>query len=352
AKAARRRAAPRISWSRRVGIAFALVLLGASAVLANQALDTSRRSTPSPAAEPSPSAVGPPTIPTLVALEKSIITTETTDVEVTLPDGLQPAGRYRLRIYVNGELARQRRLPRQSPAVVRDIPLEQGENEITAALKGPDGEGMHSAPLHVVRDDVVPILRVSSPASGAVVYTERVTLLGETEPGAAVTIANTVIGERQDVTPDEDGRFELAMGLAEGSNQLTLTSTDGAGNANSLTLHLRRVDGSASVNLSVRPTTLRLDDLPAVLNISARVRGLRGEPVDGAEVTFSISPPGQQTSTFQTTTRHGLASWRGYRVPRDGARRGQGLVTVMVVLPGSPTAGGRTLQESANFSFR
>ena len=71
--------------------------------------------------------------------------------------------------------------------------------------------------------------------------------------------------------------------------------------------------------------------------MSVRVTDRAGRPVRGAAVTFSLSPPGLPTSTFETATANGYAQWPGVTIPREGALTGRGLVTVRVVLPDGQT---------------
>jgi hypothetical protein len=342
-----RPAGARISWSRRIGAALALVVLGASIALAGQALDDGRS-----AAQPSPSASRAPLsgAPRIVVPADILVAASTIDVELKLPDGLLPRSDYRLRIYVNEELVREQRVPRGQPALVADIPLDQGDNRISAAIVGPAGESLHSPAIHVVRDDEPPVIHVSAPVARSV-HTRAVTLRGRTEPGAQLTVRNPSSDEEFELEVGADGRFELQLSLALGDNVVTLRAVDAAGNRSRATLRLVRLQNSAAVSLEVRPSAFKLADLPTTLNVLANVTGLRGERVDGASVTFSISVPGQQTSTYQATSRAGQAAWRGVRIPLDGARPGSGLVTVMVVLADGQD-GEVTLQDSVSLTFR
>lgn len=322
-------------------------MLGASIVFAGQALDEGRPITQLP---PGASRQPLPPAPRIVAPAEALIAAATVDVELELPDWLTPRGDYRLRIYVNEGLARELRLPREQPARVADIPLEQGDNRISAAIVGPAGESLHSPAIHLVRDDEPPVIHVSAPTARSV-HTSGVTVRGRTEPGAALTVRNPSSDEEFDIVIGADGRFELELSLALGDNVITLRAVDAAGNRSRATLRLVRLQSKAVVSLEAQPSTFKLADLPTTLNVAAALTGLQGELVDGAPVTFSISVPGQQTSTYQTTSRAGQAAWSGVRIPADGARQGSGLVTVMVVLldgQGSEV----TLQDSVSLTFR
>jgi len=331
-----------------VGVALALLLLGGSLVLAGQALDPGGQQRPGAGSSTDPPPVPP--APALLPVEQALVAASSIDLEVALPDGLTPRRAHRLRVYVNDELVRERRLPDDPLARLADVPLEQGQNRVTAALAGPGGESLHSAALLLERDDEAPVIHISSPASRNV-FTPEVTLRGRTEGGALLTLRNTTNEEEYELDVAEDGLFEVRLSLTVGENVLSLRSRDRAGNRGRATLRLMRVESGAAVSLEVRPAQLRLEDLPASISLYARVQGLRGEALHGVAVTFSLSVPGQQTLTYQATSQSGLAVWRDIRLPRDGAHEGHGLATVMVVL-GEVQGEEVTLQDSAAIRFR
>jgi len=331
-----------------VGIALALLLVGGSLVLAGQALEEARPGGAEPGGH---TPVPVPPAPALVPLEQTLLARASVDLEVELPSGLVARGDYRLRIYVNGEPAHEERLPPEPVATVDGVPLHQGANRITAAIHGPGGESLHSAALEVERDDVAPAIEITSPQARRAIYTEQAALRGRSEPLALISVRNGTTGQEQETEADANGRWEVRLDLALGRNVVTLRSRDLAGNRSRASMRLERVESQASLSLEARPAELEVADLPATLRLVARVRGLRGEPLDGAAVTFSLSAPGQQTLTYSTTTRNGLASWSDIRVPRDGAREGQGLATVMVLLDDGQ-GDLLSLQESASIRIR
>ena len=347
----------RFGWSRRLGVALAVLLVGASAVIAGQFLQGDGRPPTEAAATASATPVNdgpPPPAPTLLRPPATLVTSALVDVEVALPTQLlspRPDG-YRLRVYVNDEIVRERRLPDESPARVREVPLEQGENRITAAIVAPSGgESLHSSALLVTRDDQPPVIHIVTPADGERVFLEKLPVRGRTEPGARVSLTNTATGEELALSAASDGRFEGLIALVTGNNTLSLRTQDAAGNRSRASLSVVRARSAATVALEVRPESVRLQDLPLTLTLLATVSGVDGRPVDGAEVTFSMSVPGQSTMTYSTITDGGRAAWHGLRVPRDGALGGQGLATVMVVLD-DEQADGLTLRASATVRFQ
>ncbi|HUG48583.1 MAG TPA: hypothetical protein VMP67_09240 [Candidatus Limnocylindria bacterium] len=347
---ARKQGRLRIGWSRRLGAALALLLLGGSLALASGALDGNRTPGQGPA-DPRASPAAIPPAPVLLPVEQSLVAAAQIDLQVELPSQLAAREGYRLRVYVNDELVQERRLPAGETADLAGVPLRQGPNWITAAIHGPGGESLHSTALLVERDDQPPLITLSAPDPARGVFTEQVSLRGQTEPHALLTVRNATTDQALEVEADGAGRFQLRLTLAMGQNAITLRSRDLAGNRSRATLRLRRVESRAEIGLEVTPAELSLEELPAPLRLVARIRGLRGEPLDGAQVTFSLSVPGQGTLTYGTLSSDGLASWDDVRIPADGARAGHGLATVMVVLPdgqGDELA----LQESASIRFR
>ena len=346
----------RFGWSRRLGVALAVLVVGASAVVAGQLLERDAMPPVDGAVTASdvPNDGPPPPAPTLLQPAATLVTAAQIDIEVALPaELLSPrTDGYRLRIYVNDELVRERRLPDESPAQVREIPLESGQNRIAAAVVAQSGgESLHSAALLVTRDDLPPVIHVVTPGDGERVFLEELPIRGRTEPDAQITLTNAATGEELEVSAGSDGRFEAVVVLATGRNTLSLRARDAAGNRSRASISVLRARSAASVTLEVRPDSIRLDDLPRTLSLLAAVNGVDGRTVDGAEVTFSMSVPGQSTMTYTTTSEAGRAAWYGLRVPRDGALTGSGLATVLVVL-GGDQADGLDLSASATVSFR
>lgn len=358
---------PRISWSRRLGAGLALALLGTSIVLAGQVLDAPPAvpgksvvpgssvaagsppggSSSSASARPSSEPTAALAAPALEPPDLSLVAAAAIDVSGTLPAGLPRDGTVDLRVYVNDVLERQRRLPDRDEFVVRSVPLRQGENQIVAVLHSSDGEGHRSAALVVTRDDVAPRIRLDEPSRGATITEDDVTLAGTTEPGALLTVANATNSREVSTTADDEGSFAVSIGVDAGPNVLTMIAVDAAGNRGREELTVTAGESSAQVSLTVSDETISLSRLPATVTLTVHVFGEDGAPVDGADVTFSLSQPGQPTVTYRAASDDGTAEWRNVRLPRGGARAGQGFATAMVVLPA-----GTTLQASATFTVR
>ncbi len=339
-----RKLAHRVSWSRRIGVAAALVLLvGAGLTFASGALDGRGRPGDGAARQTEP----PPPPPTLIAPDPALTRFAAIDISGVVPADLHSGAEYRLRIFVNDQLARERGLPDQVNFTIGEIPLGEGVNEITAALVGDGAEGERSASIAIVRDSTPPAIRITRPADGAVVYGSTETLRGRTQPGASVELTLLRSGEELSATVADDGSFEALLPLELGENGFTLQSQDQAGNRASTRLDVTRATSLASLNLNVSATELNLAGLPSTVDVVAVVRDELGRASDGAEVTFSLSPPNRGTTTYREITAGGEAAWPDVIVAGDGRAVGTWLVTVLVTLPS-----GEELRGNASFSVQ
>ncbi len=100
--------------------------------------------------------------------------------------------------------------------------LEDGEHRLTVERTVEEGEPTDVHEWTFAVDATPPELELTSP-EGAVVSGEPLTVAGESEPGATVSV-----GERE-TTVGEDGSFEVELDEAP-EQRLELTATDAAGN--------------------------------------------------------------------------------------------------------------------------
>ena len=103
----------------------------------------------------------------------------------------------------------------------------------------------------VTRDDIAPAIKVLEPTQ--TVYTDNETLIGTTEPGADIKITDGA-GHEIESSINGDGRFSATLTLHGGDNNLTLQSTDIAGNHASTTYTVVRGSSLANIVLTVTPT--------------------------------------------------------------------------------------------------
>ncbi|MEP7158776.1 MAG: Ig-like domain-containing protein [Chloroflexota bacterium] len=317
-----------MSWARRIGLAAALLLLvGGAIAFAGGALGPGDGGS---GARPS----GPPLpAPTLLTPTQTLTRAARIDLTLTRPTGLADDVDYVVRLYVNDELERERSLPRQEQFVFPDVPLIEGENEIRAALASDDLEGASSVALTIVRDSTAPVIRVTRPEPNSTVYSDSETMRGRTEAGATLTVTDGRTGQEFETSIDADGRFDTALTLVLGPTSLTLFSRDPAGNEASAHITITRTESLASMTLVVSAGQLKASELPQRLGATAIIQDERGRPVDGAEVTFSLSPPNATTMTYRTTSTGGRARWPSLEIKSVDSPVGTWLVTVLAVLP-------------------
>ena len=350
------RVQPRIPWTRRIGIVIALVALGGTVVLAggfghgDAPPASSSHPTATRAATPRATAVArgplPKAAPVLIAPSSTVTAKKTWNAQVTLTATGVARADLSLRIYRNDEAIMDVAVRRTATMSVRNIPLQRGANAIAAVFVSPAGEGPRSNVVALTLDDVVPSISLTQPRNHQVINAASVTLTGHTEAAATLIARNLTHPDTATATAGSDGRFSLAVALLSGTNALDLTATDAAGNVGRTQLTVTRGKGVASAHLTLSVTIFHLAQLPTTFDVTLTVTDASGLAVDGAPVTFSLSPPGVPTSTFQAVTQAGRATWSGVTLA-DGIQVGGGFVTAMVTLPD-----GSTLQETRTFVVR
>jgi hypothetical protein len=343
-----------LSFGRRIGVLVVLAALGGAIILAAGGVGGGKPVTPiiSPsvrasgvvAGTPRPQ-VSPPTgVPAIAPLKVSLLDSRSVDLRLTVPEPGTTMTGLEVRIYRNSKILKTKAITHTGRIKVNDVPLRRGVNRLTAVLANDGGEGSRSASVSVTVDDQAPRVVVKSPKSGATINQQRITLTGRTEPGLTVTARNATSGSTATMTAGPSGVFGLELALAPGRNAITVRARDAAGNLGTTPLVIVRGDGHASVELRLTHRTLQWKTLPVMLNARVTVRDADGRLVDGAQVSFSITPPGQLTSTYSATTGpNGTATWSGIRVTRKGTTRGDGSVTARVQLPRGGGSADKTL---------
>lgn len=332
------------SWARRIGIALGLFAVGGTIVLAGTgALDRGERASAPPdasavaAASPgsTPTTARPsPRIPapTLEGAATAATRGQEWQITAAIPVDLPERRRTRLLVYRGDVVVAEAPVRSSAELTIEGIPLRRGENRLTATLRGPSGEGPPSGELVVTRDDSVPETTVSEPLPNAELKSERLAVVGISEPGAQLTLANSTNGQSSPGAVSSDGSFETEILLALGSNELTLTATDAAGNVDTTQLTVVRLEGVPEARLTLSQTAFTVRRLPGSISLRVLVLDAEGATVDGADVVFSLSPPGLPTTTYRTVTVRGEASWLDVSMPRDGATAGDGFATARVTL--------------------
>jgi hypothetical protein len=327
-------------------VAAALVLVvGGAVAFASQSLNHSDAGT---------TKVAPPAPPPLTLLPPAAAVTRAGSVDLTAvaPANLRSDQSYQVRVFVNDQPTGRIDLPTNDgdgtgpygeQFTVADVPLAEGVNSIRVTLVGVGGESVPSSPVSVTRDDVAPVITIIAPTER--VYTDTDTLVGTTEPGADIEITDAS-GRAIDSSISVGGRFSADLTLRVGNNDLTIKSTDAAGNHAISHVTIVRAASAATIELTVAPTDIYAAQLPTTMDLTAVVRDEVGRPVaDGTQVVFGISPPDSETTTYTATTANGRAHFTGPSIdPGDAV--GSWLVTALVTLPS-----GIELRDDASFSL-
>ncbi|MFN8622872.1 MAG: hypothetical protein U0869_19210 [Chloroflexota bacterium] len=342
---------PPLSTARRIGVVIVVGALLASILLAFGGTSRPTAELPTPTPDASPTA-GPAATPTFVAdgavplvapaidpPEIPLITEREIGLLVTIPDPGVPLNTVLLRIYRGDTRVLDAIKVKTKHVTVRRVPLKNGDNTLTAVLYNDAGEGPRSEPITVSVDSKLPRIDLKAPEEGDTINGTLVTVRGVTEPGLDVTIANRTTGATQTIVSDDRGVFSAETNLGAGENQIDVSTKDVAGNLGRTSVKVTRGDALPQAKLTISEEHLRLSQLPQSVNIKLELDDPNGDPVDGAAVVFSISPPGLPTQTYTATTVDGTARWDGVAIPKDGAIKGYGFVTARAELgAGVPAA--------------
>jgi hypothetical protein len=264
---------------------------------------------------------------------------------VTLVATEVPREELTLRVLRNGAELRDMDIGKGRTMPVPDIGLKLGDNAITVAYVWNGEAGPESNTVTVTRDSAAPTVEVASPVDGSTTSNSQVTVAGRAEIGSTVRIKNATVGSAANADTDTDGSFSASMVLVNGENKITVTATDTAGNDTTVTRTVTRDPDASDLQLELSKKALQLANLPLPLEITATLTNGSGTRDDGAPVTFSLSPPGVPTSTYQTTIQSEQARWTA-QVPA-GASLGGGFATAKVTLPN-----GKIVTGTALFSVR
>ncbi len=283
---------------------------------------------------PSPSPLAAPDAPTLTAPAEPYTSSKTVDITGTIPAAFVNQPDVRVRLYLS--------LSGQPPAPIDEQPvgatvaftfpaveLDEGTNTFTATIVRGDSESEPSPAVKFIRDTKKPPLTISSPKDGTTVNRKTVTIEGRTQARSEILVRNADASATATASADGDGSFSATIALEPGTNGITITSTDPAGNQRSVVLTVRRGNGQLTASISASLYRFSRRSLPAPLTLRVMVLDPDGKPLEGADVTFTLSIPGVPavTATGQTDAT-GRASFTT-TIPR-GATRGSGPASVLV----------------------
>ena len=286
-------------------------------------------------ATPVPTAtVAPPAdAPSITAPEQPYTNQPDVNLTVTIPQAAvgDPSAKVRLYLALEG----------LDPAPVVDVPvgttsrmtvpfeLTTGRNDITATLFRGDAESAPSPVVTLYLDQDPPKITVKSPKNGAAVSVPDVTIKGTTQAGTSLVALNAANGTSISSKAAKDGTFEFGMLLAAGTNQITITGTDPAGNVGEASLKLLQGSKEMGVRLTASSYRISVAHHPPSLQLVVYVTDPGGAPLAGASAFFTLQIPGLgPISNSLVTGGNGRAT---FTTPLVGQiTKGGGLGTVLV----------------------
>ena len=292
---------------------------------------------PSPST-PSPSPVAVPVSPVLDKPSQVSTNQATVTITGSVPASLVgPRAGVTIRLYVA--------YPQKQPVLVREVPLgetpsfsipdvtlQPGHNDFSATVVGPGGASEASPIVTYVLDTTPPKITISAPADKSTVNADSVTIVGKTQGRSSITARDAANGRTAIGVADGTGAFQVVMQLVDGTNAISVTATDPAGNATTTALTVLRGTGALKVALSASSYRISAAKLPRTLELRAVATNPEGNNLPGRDITFTVSIPGVPLITGQgTTDATGLAI---FRTPLPaGATPGSGPATAFLTTP-------------------
>ena len=221
------------------------------------------------------------------------------------------------------------------------IPFEltAGRNDISATLFRGGEESDQSPIVTYILDQEPPKITITSPKNGAAVDTPDVTVKGTTQADTSLVVLNAGNGTSISAIAAKDGTFEFGLSLGPGTNDITITGTDPAGNVGTAKLKLLQGSAKMTVRLSASSYRISVAKHPASIQLVALVTDPSGAPLAGASAFFTLQIPGlAPISNSLVTGSDGRAV---FTTPLVGSLTpGGGLGTVLVTsdVYGSSTA--------------
>jgi hypothetical protein len=257
----------------------------------------------------------------------------TVDLEISVPADFvgNPAAHVRIYLALEG----------QEPAAIAEVPmsattklivpvdLTPGRNDLDATIIDGGVESPASPVVTFILDTDPPQIVVASPANGATINSDTLTLKGTTQPRTTLLARNGTNGTSISGVAGPDGTFSLDLPLEPGPNAVEIDGTDPAGNAAQLTLSFVRGSGTLTSALTASSYRISTNSLPVSMQLSVLVTDPDGNPLAGAAVTFTITVPGIPPVSKDAVTGADGRSTFTTTLP-TGVTAGSGLATVLV----------------------
>ena len=282
---------------------------------------------------PRPSAAVVADAPSLQQPVEPYTAEATVDLVVTVPSEVAGDPASRIRVYLalkDGVPTPIQEAPLAStPQTVIPVELTKGINDFSVTIVGPGGESDPSPVVRYVLDQAAAKITIYSPKEGAVVNGAAVEINGKTQARATLIARNAANGSSVTGTAGTDGLFALSLALSTGVNEIAITGTDPAGNVKELILTVRRGSGELTAVLGASAYKLSVAKLPQDLTLTASASDPDGNPLVGADITFTLSIPGIPTVTADLKTDEAGRATFTTAVPQ-GADPGQGSATILL----------------------
>lgn len=196
-----------------------------------------------------------------------------------------------------------------------------------------DGTRIWASPF-TAPDNTVPALSLSAPAEGASLSGPVVRVAGTTEPGASVSVDGYA------ATVSAQGDFWLMVPLGAGSNRVTVTAVDGAGNAATVSVNVTYTDPVPGLQAQLAAAQAALAGEQAAANATAGQLAaiqvqLSQAAADAAAARSSANATAGQLATTQAalaTTQGQLASTQTTLNQTRGASAPSGDTTVPLLV--------------------
>lgn len=283
--------------------------------------------------QPSATPVVLASTPTIASPTEPYTNLGTADLEINVPSEFVGNPTVRVRIYLA--------LEGQQPAPIAEVPvgstvtlivpvdLTPGRNDLSATIVEDAVESGFSPVVTYIYDKDPPNIVLTSPKDGATINQGTVTLTGTTQPRTTLLARDSASGTSISGQAGTDGTFSMDLPIGPGSNPITITGTDPAGNVGSLSVTLVGGSGKLTAVLSSSTYRVSIGSLPLSIQLSVLVSDPDGNPLVGANVTFTLTVPGlQPISKDAVTGADGRANFTT-TLP-TGVTAGAGLATVLV----------------------
>jgi len=283
---------------------------------------------------PSPTDLVLPPSPSLTVPTQPYTNQPKLDLTGTIPNSVAGQPGYTVRIY--------RKVGTAAASVVAQVPvgssptftvpqvaLAAGTDAFSATLVSAAGESPPSIAVTYILDQAKPKITISAPAKNAIINGTAATITGQTQAGSAISARNEANGLTAVATADNTGAFSVVVALAGGLNGINITATDPAGNTGSVVISVQRGTGSLSVKLTA--SAYHMNPAKAnTISMTVLVLDPNGAPLPGANLTLTLTVPGDGITPFSQQKVTGTAGTAVFKTTIPVTVAGKGEIAVIV----------------------